>query len=417
MSRREQMNIVYLGETGFPYGLAAIQKMTLVSKSLVKAGARVTIVNRKGKFDPSKPRDLEPEGIHEGIHYVYTSGTIYRPKGFLKRNLQKISGLFKEYGYLKEMKRRGELDIAIVSSHRFNLVFLYLLYSRLLGFTTVLNYVEWTKTMEHRRGFWKKLGDNLYDKYLVKRFDAALPISELLLEHYEELAPGKPKLKLPIICEFDLFNLPKREDADPYFLYCGSLSYREVIDFILKAYEDLPDSTEMKLKLLVSGGSKKEYEAFDKELAGLSKSSLIERYSNIPYSELVDLYLNAKGLLIPMRPTLQDAARFPHKIGEYLAAGNPIITTNFGEIVHYFKNEETALIAKEYDVEQFTERMQFVVDHPEKAEQIGRNGKHMGLREFDYLQYGPRLLNFFRKLLPASKQTSKEKSKLVHEKV
>jgi glycosyltransferase involved in cell wall biosynthesis len=394
----QKLHVVYLGETGFPYGLAAIQKMTLVSKALVRAGARVAIVNRKGKFDPAKPRDLAPAGEHEGIHYVYTSGTIYRPKGFIARNWQKVTGQFREFRYLRQLRKQGRLDAGIISSHRFGLVCLYLLYSWMLRFPVVLNYVEWTRTMEHRRGFWKRISDILYDKYLVKRMDAALPISELLMTHYRELAPRKPAMKLPIICDFELFNLPKRGIEEPYFLYCGSLSYREVIDFILEAYDQLPAQPLLKLKLVVSGGKKSEYEQFHKDLQQYRKAAHIEVYANIPYDQLVDLYLHASALLIPLRPTLQDAARFPHKIGEYLAAGNPIVTTNHGEIVHYFKNEETALIAEHYDVPAFAERMRFVMDHPEKARNIGKKGREMGLREFDYVQYGPRLVRFLEKL-------------------
>lgn len=393
-----KLHVVYLGETGFPYGLAAIQKMTLVSRALVRAGARVTIVNRKGKFDPAKPKDLAPEGVHEGIHYVYTSGTIYRPKGFVARNWQKVTGQFREFRYLRQLRKQGRLDAGIISSHRFGLVCLYLLYSWALRFPVVLNYVEWTRTMEHRRGFWKRISDVLYDKYLVKRMDAALPISELLMTHYRELAPRKPAMKLPIICDFELFNLPKRAIEEPYFLYCGSLSYREVIDFILEAYDQLPAQPLRKLKLVVSGGKKSEYEQFHKDLQQYKKAAHIEVYANIPYDQLVDLYLHAAALLIPLRPTLQDAARFPHKIGEYLAAGNPIVTTKHGEIVHYFKNEETALIAEHYDVSEFAERMRFVIDHPEKARLIGKKGREMGLREFDYVQYGPRLISFLENL-------------------
>lgn len=394
----QEFHVVYLGETGFPYGLAAIQKMTLVSKALVRAGARVTIVNRKGKFDPAKPRDLAPEGVHEGIHYVYTSGTIYRPKGFVARNRQKVTGLFREFRYLRQLRKQGKLHAGIISSHRFGLVCLYLLYSWMLRFPVVLNYVEWTRTMEHRRGFWKRISDILYDKYLVKRMDGALPISELLMTHYRELAPRKPAMKLPIICDFELFNLPKRAIEEPYFLYCGSLSYREVIDFILEAYDQLPAHPLLKLKLVVSGGKKSEYEQFHKDLQQYKKAAHIEVYANIPYDQLVDLYLHASALLIPLRPTLQDAARFPHKIGEYLAAGNPIVTTNHGEIVHYFKNEETALIAEQYEVSEFMERMRFVIEHPEKARAIGKKGREMGLREFDYVQYGPRLVRFLGEL-------------------
>jgi len=406
---KQNLQVVYLGETGFPFGLAAIQKMTLVSKALIKAGAKVTIVNRKGKFDPAKPLDLTPAGVHEGIHYVYTSGTIYKPKGFVSRNWQKIKGLYGEFQYLRRLKKNGELDAGIISSHRFGLVLLYLLYSTVLRFPVVLNYVEWTRTMEHRRGFWKKISDVLYDKYLVKRMDGALPISELLMAHYRELALGKPVLKLPILCDFELFNLPKRQIGEPYFLYCGSLSYREVINFILEAYEQLPDQPEMKLKLVVSGGEKSEYEQFHQDLQRLHKGAHIEVFSNIPYAQLVDLYLHASALLIPMRPTLQDAARFPHKIGEYLAAGNPIVTTNYGEIVHYFKNEETALIADQYEPAEFAKRLQFVLDNPEKARGIGKKGRALGLKEFDYWQFGPKLKTFLEALIgkTGSRQSKK----------
>ena len=98
---KQKLHVVYLGETGFPYGLAAIQKMTLVSKALIRAGAKVTVINRRGKFSPAKPLDLSVKGVHEGIHYVYTSGTIYRPKKFSARSLQKLRGLVGEFKYLR----------------------------------------------------------------------------------------------------------------------------------------------------------------------------------------------------------------------------------------------------------------------------------------------------------------------------
>jgi len=92
----DKFHVVYLGENGFPIGFGAIQKMILVSKSLIEEGAKVTVVNRKGSFAPDKPIDVSVEGKFEGINYVYTSGTIYRPSGFFARNIQKIKGSYKE---------------------------------------------------------------------------------------------------------------------------------------------------------------------------------------------------------------------------------------------------------------------------------------------------------------------------------
>jgi hypothetical protein len=49
MKKKEQdFHVVYLGETTFPIGFGAIQRMIMVSKALLKAGAKVNVINRKG---------------------------------------------------------------------------------------------------------------------------------------------------------------------------------------------------------------------------------------------------------------------------------------------------------------------------------------------------------------------------------
>ncbi len=112
----------------------------------------------------------------------------------------------------------------------------------------------------------------------------------------------------------------------------------------------------------------------------------------------MEKYCEAKALLIPLRPTLQDTARFPHKIGEYLASGNPIITTNYGEVKHHFRQGETAFIAEEYKVAAYAEQMQLILNQPEMAKAVGKKGKEYGLAQFDCTVHGMRMLTFFQEL-------------------
>ena len=111
----------------------------------------------------------------------------------------------------------------------------------------------------------------------------------------------------------------------------------------------------------------------------------------MPDKSLAELYVNAVGMLIPLRPTIQDEARFPHKIGEYCASGNPIITTNYGEIKSYFVDGKSALIAEHYDVQEFADKMLYVISNPEKANEIGENGKRVGLINFNYEDCGKKI--------------------------
>ncbi len=390
----KKLHVVYLGEVGFPFGLASIQKMTLISKALISEGAKVTVLSRKGIYDPDKPLDLPLEGEFEGIHYKYTSGTIYKPKGFINRNIQKLKGVFGEYSYLRKLRKNNELDAGIISCYHFGQVLLYRLYSMVLGFPVVYNYVEMASAIEHRRGVVKKINDYLFEHLLVGSMAGALPISQVLIDNYKKIAPGKSYLKIPILSDFEQFNIPKKEPDQPHFLYCGALDYKEVIDFVLKAYDLLPDDINTHLYLVLGGGSKATYERLLQDIGKMKKSSMVKVIHNVPHAQIPVYYSQATALLIPMRPTLQDAARFPHKIAEYVASGNPMISVNFGEVAQYFTDGKDGLIAVDYDPSLFAEKMKFVLDHPEKAKEIGKKGKELGLKEFNHLNYGSKLKTF-----------------------
>lgn len=396
---RGDLNVVWLGESGFPYGMAAIQKTIVLADTLTKAGAQVNVINRKGTFDPGQHSSLGAKGKYKGINYVYASGTIYRPQNIFTRNFMKIKGAMNEFAYLWKMRSKNKLQIAIVSNMSFMQTLLYRFYGVLLNFPVLLIFVEMASKMKHREGALLKINDYLVDNFLVKRMSGVLPISEFLIEYYQTVAPGKPFLKIPSMCDFENFNIPKRKIEQSYFLFCGAFDYREVIDFILESFGRLDDDLDIKLFLIVSGGSPKQYEEFNNYLRTHNLTDKTRVFSNIPFSELVDLYINADALLIPLRPTEQDIARFPHKISEYTATGNPIISTNYGEVKHYFTDGENALIASSFDTSEFANKMKFVIDNPEKAKQVGLRGKELGLNEFSHLKYGPLLKDFLHAII------------------
>lgn len=390
---RSQEHVVFLGEARFPYGLAAIQRMILMSKALLHEDIKVSVVCRKGSWKENEYPNFDYKGVFEGINYIYTSKIVFKPKGFLRRNIVKIKGAYGEYTYLKDQSKNNRIDLAIVSNRKLLHVLRYLFFARHFNFPIVLNLVEMASAMKHRSGFWTQINDWLLDKWVIKWFDGALPISNKLLEYYKSVSPDKPYMKVPIICDFEKFEVSKQE-TEKYFLYCGSIGFREVIDFIIESFKRIIDDNNVKLFMIVSGGTKKQTLQLEQEINSFFVNDPVILFSNIPYNELVDLYRNAAALLIPLRPTIQDASRFPHKIGEYLASGNPVITTNIGEIKNYFEDGKTALVSEKYEISEFADKMKFVLNNAEEAIKIGDRGKELGLREFDFKRQGKRLKKF-----------------------
>ncbi|WP_149276832.1 glycosyltransferase [Pareuzebyella sediminis] len=390
-------HVVFLGESGFPVGLATIQRITLIGKALISVGVKTTVICRKGVWD-EKSRNFEEKGSFEGINYIYTSKKTFRPKEFINRNIQKIKGIYGEFMYLRYLKKHDEISMAIVSEMSIIHVIRYYIFSIALKFPIVINFTEMSSSMQHRLTFFNRINDHFHDRWVIKLYDGAFAISANLLNYYKKISPSKPLIKLPILCDFNKFDQPKSEKEVSYFLYCGSMGYKEIINFILSAFQTLTDFNDVELFMIVSGGTKREVILLEEKINDMFDNKPIRLFSNIPYEQLVSLYINAKALLIPLRPTIQDASRFPHKIGEYLASGNPVITTAIGEINTYFEDGKTALIAENYEVDLFAEKMRFVLENPQKAKQIGQKGKELGLREFHYQTHGVRIQNFLKEL-------------------
>ena len=386
-------HIVYLGCSGFPYGLAEIQKMTLISRSLVRTGSDVTIICKRGMHKASSYPDMKASGNHEGIDYVYTPGSPFYSENFFVRNFLKVKGVINEILLLRKLKKTNKIDYAILSTHSFYAILYYYILSKFCGFKTVLNYVEYYSGVKKK---WfevdKWINDKLYDRYAPQLVDAVFPISEFLINDLKKVAPRKKYLKVPVLTDFERYNGTETLNGQKYFLFCGAANYIEIVKFIIDSYE-LLGSTAAFLYLVING-SEKHIQDIREYISNTVHKERIKLLSKLTDKQLNNYYKNAMALLIPLRPTLQDTARFPHKIGEYLASGSPVVSTNYGEVRYYFKDMENMLIADSYDIKLFAAKMQFVLDNAAEVQRIGMNGRSMALNNFEYKLYGERIVNF-----------------------
>ena len=195
--------------------------------------------------------------------------------------------------------------------------------------------------------------------------------------------------------DFDVFGEKQEflEQLDcKYFMYCGSYYYFDVILFIIESFERI-ENIEYQLHLVCSGDDEKK-QALEYRIQNSRKSDLINLFDFLSYEELINKYQNASALLIPLKETISDIARFPHKVGEYTASKNPILSMPVGDMSLYFNNFENIIFAKSYNVEDYADAMKFIITNRGKSVEIGQNGFETGLLYFNYLVYGKKLKEF-----------------------
>jgi glycosyltransferase involved in cell wall biosynthesis len=231
---------------------------------------------------------------------------------------------------------------------------------------------------------------------MMKYIDGIFVISEHLKEIVKEKAPGVPLLKLPGVSDFDIIDRisPKKLDYK-YILYCGSINYIDVVYFIINAYLKSRITSKVKLVLIVNGDNVRIKKLNDE----FQNKDNIVILTKLSYEDLIGYYKSAEGLLIPLRNTIQDVARFPQKVSEYTAVKGLILSTNIGEIRTYFNNEENAILVKDYDEGLFSKLIDYAINKCDNCNDIKMRSYRTGLENFSVQSNGLRLNEFLKELI------------------
>lgn len=369
---------VILGAGGYPQKISAAgNKYFLMARALYENGFVVNLINKSGYSE--KVNMITKDYIH-----CYFLSRKENQK-FLSKLFHNIYYEIRIYRVLKKFNGK-EKFLMISFCPIYNLLY-YWTISKFLKYKLVFSLME--DHYNHEKKLHNKINAFLFWKFGLLLADAAIPISEYLKTKTIINNKKVPVFKLPVLANFNNViengNLKKGD----YFLYCGSIGYKDVIDLVVEAYKRI-ENKKVNLYLVLHGKEKLINEYYKK----VSKVQGIIILSEITESELYKLYSKSIGLLIPLRPNKQDIARFPQKIAEYLASGCPVITNNVGEIKHYFTDKINALFADDYSVESYTRAMQFILDNPHLSHRIGINGRQMGYKYFHYQSISQDLSNF-----------------------
>lgn len=379
-----KQNIIFLGCTsGYGYAFSATNSKTeFMARGAVEQGDRVTIHNGiLGLKELSARTVLHKDGLCDVISYP-------------KKGNQLVSWFYNLSNLrtdLRSLYMDDAINIVILEAPDYHIYRIYCYYAHKFGYKVAVISHEWLPTIGDihplRRPF-----SNLYTKTFGNYADAILPISEYIIKKIEHF--HKPYFKVPVLASFG--DVVKRPVETPYFLYCVYAAYTRVILPLIEAFATFKKLDKNGYKLiLVLGGADYQVKVVCDFISEHGYNNIIEIRRKIPYTELMDLYNNASGLLIPLDPdSEQDHARFSQKIAEYCSSANPIISCKLGEVDYYFKDKETAIFC-DYSKDGFVEAFKWVSENPKESQEVGFAGYELGKQKFNYIVVGKQLHDFF----------------------
>jgi glycosyltransferase involved in cell wall biosynthesis len=387
-------------QTGFPNGTAAANRLRHLARGVAGRGLRATVLLTKPSEAAEKPRNLEARGEYQGVEFEYTCGTTIRSASFARRRLHGARGRLVALWRLARASREPDGCVLYLFTETPALCLLLHLAARLLKVPVLADACEWAPATN-----WGTPAKAFYLKHLRYRLsDGVVCITSFLVDK-ARIHGARSTVRLPITVDPDEFTTPgtgiaAAGPAFPYLLWCGQLdAYIESVADMLKAFSFVCRERPELVLMLAGPCAQPQAGRISRLKAEYGiPDAQVRLLGYIDRNTLCALCSGAAALLAPLEADVRSEARFPIKIGEYLMSGRPLIVGGIGDIPGYFEDRVTALVYKPGDLDSMAERIAWVADNPGRADQIGRAGRILGEREFDYRRLGKTLSEFILKL-------------------
>lgn len=374
--------IVLVGLAGVPFLKRAIDvRLGATIELLKKSGYEVEVLNRytplASQFDNGGDTIINP------FSKVQSGGRI-------KNLLLYILALLNEPFTIFASNRKLHIDALLVNSGHFVDILVYRMIAWIIGAKIVYQYCEYRAAFETNNPY-HKLNGNLICKFAPKLWDGAICITTFLQESCKKINKNISTILMYPICDYSEFARETKYAPDyKYVMFCGSIEYSEVVDLIVNSYEASEIKDDYKL-LLVLRGSK----SLISKLQESHPDVIIK--SDLPYNELIQHYKGASALLIPLRNTIRDIARFPNKVCEYCASESVVITTCYGEMEYLFKDGQNAFVANDFTVDEFSGALNRFGKNNDYR-QVGQESYQLGLKKFNIDSYVDEMKQFIESL-------------------
>lgn len=221
-------------------------------------------------------------------------------------------------------------------------------------------------------------------RYVLEKCETSIPkfadrvtvVSEYLRE--KSISFGTPAdlvIKIPNGCNVDHFKLLSKAESraalglvqEPLVVSMGH-TYMESFNFLLDAFErvikEIPEA-----KFMIIGRVE-----FEKALRNKLAESIIMAGEQ-PYDKIPAFLSVADVLVLPMEDSAIERARFPIRLGDYLASGRPVVSNAVGEVKSMLENNKCGLTSPPNDAEAFAENIVKVINDKELQETLGKRAR------------------------------------------
>jgi glycosyltransferase involved in cell wall biosynthesis len=230
---------------------------------------------------------------------------------------------------------------------------------------------------------------------------AAIPLMDGVVAVTMHISSKFPPDKTRVVRNYPLLSMMalstdgQRVYEDNHTLiYTGGLSNHRGIYQIVQAlnYVKTPN-----VVLIILGGLQDRETAVPiKELPGWNQ---VNYYGQVPYGKVSE-YLNMAAIgLVCSQPVYDYDKALPNKLFEYMAAGLPVITSNFALWKEVVEGNQCGVTVDSTQPEDIAQAIDNLLAHPENRRTMGANAQRAIREKYHWEHESMKLLNLYKEIL------------------
>jgi len=256
----------------------------------------------------------------------------------------------------------------------------------------------------HGNGIKHKLGSSFLLKLYRWFFRNAtvIHLSPLLYEDIQNVVPRNQCRFLPNGMEdpsLDISDKAKAVDRHPAILFISNLHVSKGPLVLLEACQILMDKgLEFKTYFVGNPSASLSAQTFCDCIDQLGLRNHVE-YLGPRYGRDKDEILLKSDILA--FPTFYEKEAFPLVLLEAMAASLPVVSTREGSIPEIIDDGITGFVVEKQNPEQFAEKIEYLLSHPEQARKMGRAGRLKFEQNYTIKNFYKNLMQIFDDVLTA----------------
>jgi glycosyltransferase involved in cell wall biosynthesis len=379
----------------YPVGMASAKRTATYVKGFTELGYETkVIVPIPKEVYGMTPKNTSSSGVFNGGTFRFISNKTVRSRYFVKRRIDDVWGyLLTLFFIISNVKSSDKI---IVYGGGWIWYVAVCLTAKLKNVKVFLELNEYPYF--GTQNIIQKIFRQLTFILSFPLFNGFIAISEALKVVASKYKSKNAQIiKVPIVVIPAEFHFESPKAGVPYVFHAGTLNQHKdgVVDMI-KSFALASNEISEDIKFYLAGVFDNKNEKSSVE-AILNEYSLNERVIFTGYlnQEEIKKYMSGALLsIIAKSNTLQNKYGFPTKLGEYLAAGIPVIITNVGESMYYLKNNFNACIVEPDNPDLIAHEIVHLLSNEHDRKQLSINGKQLAQEEFNYLYQMERIINF-----------------------